>query len=354
MPDFRNAYHFVPRLKPTSETLLALPQTQASFGLTPQTVTFGHAVYAEGAHSGRLRCRITLETPMVIGAGRIRQDRSHTIVEPFLFKGLPTVPATSIKGVISSVAEAASMAPFRVLENMKLTIRTGGKGSVRKSQGDPGVLMGRSHDYFPPNGLPSSMSRNSIHLVESMFGFVRMEGPGGRRQDRTAIVSVAGKLRFSHGYLLTYDARANAAKFLNSGDWTKDRGVLAGQITLTRLKEQAQPMKVPPNNSDLRSATPNFYFKRKSAPEQFIDKASFASAPPADYEPQGGKFYLHPPTARRGNPGRRLTVSASPGILRERPPPRRSRQAHSSSSSSILTTLHRANLNYCASHLDRR
>lgn len=301
MPDFRNAYHFVPRLKPTPETLLELPKTQASFGLTPQTATFGHAVYAEGALSGRLRCRITLETPMVIGAGRLRQDRSHTIVEPFLFKGLPAVPATSIKGVISSVAEAASMAPFRVLENMKLTIRTGGRGSVRKSQGDPGVMMGRSHDYFAPDSLPSTMSRKTIHLVESMFGFVRMEGPGSRKQDKE-LVSVAGKLRFSHGCLPANPEPLNAADVLSDGEYSKDRGVLAGEISLTRLKEQAQPMKVPPNNSDLRSATPNFYFKRKSAPEQFIDKASYASQPPATFEPQGGKFYLHHPDGRTGEP----------------------------------------------------
>lgn len=311
MSEFRNAYHFVPRRQPIPETLFRLPETQKEFGLTPETAALGHAIYAEGTHSGRIRCRVTLESPIVIGAVRHRQPNNHSIVEPFLFKGMPAVPATSIKGVISSVAEAASLAPFRVLENMNLTVRPAGKYNhqtkqfelaSRISSGNPGVSMGRTHDYFPGESLPSSMSRRDIHLVESMFGFVRMEGADGERPGKTGIVAVAGKLRFSHALPAGDFAGQSMSSLFLQGDYLPSAGAFENGMKLSRLKEQAQPMKAPPNNANLRSATPNFYFRRKSNPEAYIGKADFGSKPARDFDPQGGKFYLHSPEARTGEP----------------------------------------------------
>ena len=303
MSDFRNAYHFVPRRVPNSEVLYNAPNNQKIFGLTEDTRGLGHAIYAPDTYSGRLDCIITLETPIVVGAKRHTNNSHHSEVEPFLFKGAPAVPATSIKGVVSSVAEAASRAPYRVLENMKLTVREGGPKGRRFKHQNPINGMGTTYDYFAPASLPASASRtNTIHVVETMFGFVRANETSSQSSAINDLVSVAGKLRFSHGLLTEESSQQAAEAFFVKGDYPPDMSSLPKGTDFSRLKEQGQPMKSPPNASDVRSAVPNFYFKRTSNPESYISKADFAQTPAEEFSPQGGKFYLHNPDGKTSEP----------------------------------------------------
>ncbi|MDA1166534.1 MAG: TIGR03986 family CRISPR-associated RAMP protein, partial [Planctomycetota bacterium] len=81
-------------------------------------------------YSGRLLCRLTTETEMVIG-GMQRQVSANepTEITPFEFpvsgdeSGKPAIPATSLKGLISSLAEAASNSAARILHNTWLSRR---------------------------------------------------------------------------------------------------------------------------------------------------------------------------------------------------------------------------------------
>ena len=76
----------------------------------------GHERYEEGCYSGRIVCRLETETPLVVGSAQARTGRNYARVEPFLIEGRPAIPATSLKGAISSLAEAASGSALRVMD----------------------------------------------------------------------------------------------------------------------------------------------------------------------------------------------------------------------------------------------
>lgn len=298
MTDFRNSYHFVPRQPPLSADQRRHTDDQLAFGLTPATVADGHAVYAPGTSSGRLTCRVTLECPVVIGAARTSGEghQRPSIVAPFLFQGRPAIPATSLKGVISSIAESASRAPYRVLEDMKLTVAYGNYPLwTRNSKGDstPGTQIGTTYNYVAAERRPMTVTRSQVNPVEAMFGYVHDNGTTDTAIKAGKLAAVAGKLRFSHAMPSGDWAAKGAAEFFMPGDYAHPVPGTAALVPMTRLKEQGQPMKQPKNHTGLRSATPNFYFSTVGAPGAFISKQDFGTKPAATYEPQGGKFYLH-------------------------------------------------------------
>ena len=324
MTDFRNAYHFVQRAAAMGGQ--HLPKSQKDYGLHTHAVADGHAIYAPGPHSGRITCRITLECPTVIGAKRVSGEglQTYSIVHPFLFKNRPALPATSLKGVISSVAESVSRAPYRVLDDAKLTLSYSEKKNnawvvYRYYEGHAvsGQQLDRVHDHVDPASRPLMVhkpgkakrpTRSQINPVEAMFGFVR-EAERGGTIPKGAVVSAAGKLRFSHALPSDVWATRGIADYFVQGDFVQgDHPAtipgLPDNTRLVRLKEQGEPMKKPrraPKHgatpsyySELRSATPNFYFLHSTNPDQFIAKKAFATNP-GNYTVQGGKFYLHHP-----------------------------------------------------------
>lgn len=346
MTRFRNAYHFVPRL-PNDGTAKGrtLPEKPRDFGLRPGHESEGHAIYADDAHSGRLICRITLECPTIIGGARQKgvSNSDPAKVVPFLVGGRPAIPATSLRGMLSLVAESAARAPYRVLKNMNLTVAElksengkrhvvrhkaiGGKAQAISSKDPNGrrtsSAIGLSHAYFDKSLLPMAIGANGIkralvNPVESMFGFVAEADKDQPNAGRGKVNSAAGKLRISHACPSGAWDKREVASFYLAGDRaiTIDRnspvfGRLPKGVTLTLLKEQGQPMKTPERQDshkdkagfsdsdyeELNSATPNFYFFDKQTPDQFVSKASFATTDPSRFEPQGGKFYLHNPDA---------------------------------------------------------
>lgn len=83
-----------------------------------------HAAYDQepGLWHGRILCKLTLETPIFIGAERGRRGgdkNDYMLVEPYTIGGEPAVPASSLRGLISSLAEAASGSALRVLDDRK-------------------------------------------------------------------------------------------------------------------------------------------------------------------------------------------------------------------------------------------
>jgi CRISPR/Cas system CSM-associated protein Csm3 (group 7 of RAMP superfamily) len=349
MTTFRNAYHFVPRGPNNVDAKSRrLPDQQRDFGLRPGHESEGHAIYASDAHSGRITCRITLECPTIIGSQREKGSKKKSTpakVAPFLFKERPAIPASSLKGMLSLIAESAARAPYRVLRDMQLTVAFAqrdakdkprftvrhkvveGKSTVIHSPGLTSYRetsrIGSTYTYVDPSLHPMAITgkaikRAQVNPVESMFGFVAEAEKNQEKPGRDKVNSAAGKLRLSHARL--------------SGDWV-DRAVselyLAGDptieinkaspifgkvpdgVTLTLLKEQGEPMKKPKRQEDhqkpgvsgfdeehyetLNSATPNFYFIERNLKTRFLNKQHFATNSPSTYSIQGAKFYLHSP-----------------------------------------------------------
>jgi CRISPR/Cas system CSM-associated protein Csm3 (group 7 of RAMP superfamily) len=348
MTSFRNAYHFVPR-KPNDQNAESrtLPDHQRDFGLRLGHESEGHAIYAQDAHSGRITCRITLECPTVIGGAREQgvKNESPAKVTPFLLGDKPAIPASSLKGMLSLIAESAARAPYRVLEDMQLTVaftkndrELGRRFTVRHKaiDGKSEVIhstalksyteksqIRSSHAYFDDSLLPMAIKDNKIkralvNPVESMFGFVAEADKNQQRPGRGKVNSVAGKLRLTHARPSADWAGRPVSDFYLQGNPSINPDAsssvfdrLPKGVTLTLLKEQGEPMKTPKRQDShkkaagfteddygtLRSATPNFYFFEKDKPSDFVAKSHFATQPATSFEAQGAKFYLHNPNS---------------------------------------------------------
>ena len=343
MTTFRNGYHFVPRLpNDASAKGRSVPLDPRDFGLRPSHESEGHAIYAEEARSGRISCRITLECPSIIGSVRLKApDRvSPTLVAPFMFDDRPAIPASSLKGMISLIAESAARAPYRVLRDMQLTVAysvrdqsAGGKlftvrhraidGKSGISRGDikGSTRMESSRAYFDPSLHPleikgKTIPRALINPVESMFGFVAEAERGQENAGRGKVNAAAGKLRLSHAIPSGAWADKEVAAYFLKGNVDQRFDKVPKGVSLTLLKEQGEPMKKPKRQPDheavarfsaadydkLNSATPNFYFFDKQNPGKFISKKGFATNPPGRYTAQGAKFYLHNPASLTSEP----------------------------------------------------
>lgn len=117
--EFWNPYHFIPL-----ENADALgKRTDASTFREKRNgehLEFGHAKYHSGRLSGRIVCKLTVETPLVLGGRQIREnEKTYALVEPYRFRGRPAIPGTSLRGLISSIVEAASGSAMRVLANQR-------------------------------------------------------------------------------------------------------------------------------------------------------------------------------------------------------------------------------------------
>lgn len=120
MSTFHNPYTFVPA-KGDGRGRVAVEDLRP--GGLPR---LGHDRYAEGTSSGRLVCRLTTETPAFVGNRRTREATPEQPgrVEPFeLDAGEPALPASSLRGLIGAVAEAASDSALRILADRSLSFR---------------------------------------------------------------------------------------------------------------------------------------------------------------------------------------------------------------------------------------
>lgn len=154
MPEyFHNPYHFVPlpenRSGPERQALekdkLALPTH----------VT--HERFAQNTFSGRIICRLTTVTPLVIGSTQSGDGPKQ--IEPFRVPGTsdPGIPGSALRGLISSVLEATTGSALRVLDCNRIF-------SYRKSMEQGLSALGLVVDT--PKGLhlyPLAMQHRSIY-----------------------------------------------------------------------------------------------------------------------------------------------------------------------------------------------
>ncbi|MDH3349400.1 MAG: TIGR03986 family CRISPR-associated RAMP protein [Desulfobulbaceae bacterium] len=126
---FHNPYHFVPTNKPGAESLEKKWLSKDQFENNEHNGT--HDRYHPQTHSGRIVCKLTTKSPIFVGAKRRDGDAGHPAeADHFELGSQPAIPATSLRGVISSIAEAASGSALRVLENSSLSYRKDWKESL--------------------------------------------------------------------------------------------------------------------------------------------------------------------------------------------------------------------------------
>jgi CRISPR-associated protein (TIGR03986 family) len=167
MARFYNPYHFVPVEKPGA------PQNHLSIRRAdrwPERVT--HERYAPNTHSGRLVVRLTTVTPTVIGAKPIREDKGeYATIETYRVEGRPAIPASTLRGLIGSVIEAASGGPLRILDNSSYSYRRG----MEESLSAIGLLVEDGGALkLQPMSLPTLESTDGGHTFEAPARFRRV------------------------------------------------------------------------------------------------------------------------------------------------------------------------------------
>ncbi|MFA5924198.1 MAG: TIGR03986 family CRISPR-associated RAMP protein [Methylococcaceae bacterium] len=126
---FHNPYHFVPINEAKTDHWLPESALKA-------TSHHSHAFYrnqtdqGEKLYHGRLICRLHTETPTFIGSAK-KDDTEPAEIENYRLNGQIAIPATSLRGMISSLAEAASNSAMRVLENGLLSYRKTADDALR-------------------------------------------------------------------------------------------------------------------------------------------------------------------------------------------------------------------------------
>lgn len=123
---FHNPYHFVPVEKNKRNEDVDVDDFKN--GQTDLT----HDRYVAGRYSGRIVCRLTTETPIFVGKCQSEKatETSPAEVAPYVLDKLPAIPASTLRGLLSSIIEAASNSALRVLENEMYSFRHKMKSSL--------------------------------------------------------------------------------------------------------------------------------------------------------------------------------------------------------------------------------
>lgn len=119
MSTFHNPYHFVPVKKEGRSDDVGVN----SFPANRKHVT--HDRFVPATYSGRIICRLTTETPVFVGGQRTKEGSAEAPAEVkhFELEGSPAIPASSLRGLVSSIAEAASNSALRILQDAKYSYR---------------------------------------------------------------------------------------------------------------------------------------------------------------------------------------------------------------------------------------
>lgn len=132
---FHNPYVFVPFGRPDAARWTA-------HALIPGAGQ-GHARFDPTRLHGRIVCRLQATTPLFVGAGAEPGDSLPKLQKLFKLKGAVALPATSLRGMVSSLHEAITCSAPRVLEDRSYSVRQSA-GSAALSSGSSSAI-GRMH-----------------------------------------------------------------------------------------------------------------------------------------------------------------------------------------------------------------
>ncbi len=259
MPNFHNPYHFVPTPNETGLGAVALEPDEHKYrNPTPWPPHLTHDRFVPETYSGRLVCHLTVCELLAIGAVQTPGDKktgSPREVALFKINGEWGIPGSALRGLISSLAEAASNSALRVLENAPLSLSAG--------RDLPRQPLGKTYDYFrylSPELLPLHHrdGRRNLSIAEQMFGVVEELAEDGRADRNWKAFALASRIRFFHAI---------------------QHGMQSNQITTNSTQILDSPK--PPS--------PSLYFAAGNN-GAFIPKLSLKLP---YHRPQGRKFYLH-------------------------------------------------------------
>lgn len=263
MPEqFHNPYHFVPVSQDLGPGSTALPPGRHPSDL-PEHVTHDRFLAGDPAgkqtnhFSGRIVVRLTIEEWSGVGGKQTPGNpASPRQVQLFRQGDVCAIPGSSLRGLLSSIAEAASNSTLRVLNEEPVLVYTNPRD--RHSKRPKGTVHGFFRAVSPELvPLEPDDSRQTLTIAEQMFGLVEQVPEGQRAPANREVLAFAGRIRVSNAI----HQGANPAS--REG----------------RLKILDSP----------KAANSNFYFRPASG-DGFVSKAALS---PTQHWPHGRKFYLH-------------------------------------------------------------
>ena len=150
-----NPFHFVPpgkrigetEISKVVETLQDKPGDRTFEPPVPELlqdryISGGTTSEAEQYYSGRIICKLTTKSPCVFGNEHTKvpipgTEDETTRVDNFSINGLAAIAGTSLKGMLSTIAEIASGSAMRVLNNRVFSIRS----TMRQSRSAIGMII---------------------------------------------------------------------------------------------------------------------------------------------------------------------------------------------------------------------
>ena len=154
-----------------------------------------HDLWHPRCVSGRILCSLYLNSPLVVGAGQTRHPQSGSNeVEQYTWRGVEAIPANSLKGMVSSVAEALSQSAMRVLSDNLISLRiTDDKSSIGTTRVTHHLKAADYFRHIDNELVPWRKDRESLSPAELLFGAVEVNEKGENPDHGR---NLAGRLRF--------------------------------------------------------------------------------------------------------------------------------------------------------------
>jgi CRISPR-associated protein (TIGR03986 family) len=190
MADFHNPYHFVPveRTSHDEHSLSVEDFEQRDLG------HYSHAAYHNGMYNGRIICRLTTtDNLMFVGAKSERENNEQPATAKHfeLETNKPAIPASTLRGLLSSIAETASNSALRVLNDQVLSYRQ----EMRKSLSAIGMVqveknqVGETVYKLLPLSMPTLKEAPYGGKQQGKTGFTffsNLDDPNERTKERDA------------------------------------------------------------------------------------------------------------------------------------------------------------------------
>lgn len=138
---FHNPYHFVPVTRPDTSAWLKAEDFSNDYKGHHTHACYYDRIGDKQVYNGRIICRLETKTPFFTGGRRIPGTDPQEIC-PFMLEGEPAIPATSLRGLLSSIVEAVSCSSLRALDDTLLSVRADYKkpltemGIIEEHEGD--------------------------------------------------------------------------------------------------------------------------------------------------------------------------------------------------------------------------
>lgn len=128
---FHSPYQFLPvtgRLNgadPADDRPVPITDYDTLAGGDDLAIPARHDRWQADCLSGRLICRLDTVSPVLVGAEQEREyGRLGKVIRPYLRDGRPALPASSLRGMVGSLAEALSQSALRILSDTRYAVRT--------------------------------------------------------------------------------------------------------------------------------------------------------------------------------------------------------------------------------------